>query len=403
MTSGGLCGAATSRVAPAYGAGFVTAFGAHAVAANLAVYAVRHHSSLWQLGILLGVYDLAEVVLKPVFGSVVDRRGVNAVMVCGLVAFGLASAAFAVAGSGQWLGAVRLAQGSAAAAFSPAAGSAVAALGGTRRTGRLFGGYGGAKGLGYLLGPVTGGALVELGGYRLLFAVTGAAALGAAAWVALRLPGVAPAARSRSTLAALVAQIRDPGFWQPVVLLGAGAAALSAGVGFLPLLGARHHLGPAVTGGLVSLLAGAAAAIQPWAGRLHDGDRLPADGPPAALLVAAAGFVVAALVPGVATIAVAAVLVGAGVAVVTPVGFAGLAAGAPPERLGRTMGAGEVGRELGDAGGPALVGAFDAVGLGAGFAALAAALVACAGASSSRLRRHPAEAPVNPAGDGVLR
>ena len=55
---------------PVYGAGFVTAFGAHAVAANLGAYALGRHGSLLQLGLILGVYDAAEVVLKPVFGSI---------------------------------------------------------------------------------------------------------------------------------------------------------------------------------------------------------------------------------------------------------------------------------------------------------------------------------------------
>ena len=40
-----------------------------------------------------------------------------------------------------------------------------------------------------------------------------------------------------------------------------------------------------------------------------------------------------------------------------PLGFAALAASVPPGRLGQTMGAAEVGRELGDAGGPILVAA----------------------------------------------
>ena len=35
-----------------YAAGFVTAFGAHAVAANLGGYAIGHHASLLELGIL---------------------------------------------------------------------------------------------------------------------------------------------------------------------------------------------------------------------------------------------------------------------------------------------------------------------------------------------------------------
>ncbi len=50
-------------------------------------------------------------------------------------------------------------------------------------------------------------------------------------------------------------------------------------------------------------------------------------------------------------------LIGAGTGLATPVAFAHLAGTTPPERLGQTMGAAEVGRELGDAGGPLLVGA----------------------------------------------
>ena len=225
------------QVLPVYGAGFVTAFGAHAVAANLGAYALGRHDSLLELGLVLGVYDAAEVVLKPVFGAVVDRRGAKKVMVGGLLAFGLASAAFAVGGDPRLLGAARLAQGAAAATFSPAAGAAVATLGGTKRTGRLFGGYGGAKGIGYLLGPVAGGALVLAGGYQLLFAVLGAVALVATLAVARLVPEMAPVRRPRSGLVDLVRRIRKPSFLQPVLLLGAGTAALSEGVGFLPVLG----------------------------------------------------------------------------------------------------------------------------------------------------------------------
>ena len=83
---GGRLGVGRRELAPIYAAGFVTAFGAHAVAANLGRYALGHHALLWQLGLLLGIYDGAEVVLKPVFGSVVDREGAKPVMVGGLIA-----------------------------------------------------------------------------------------------------------------------------------------------------------------------------------------------------------------------------------------------------------------------------------------------------------------------------
>jgi MFS family permease len=377
-------------LAPLYAAGFVTAFGAHAVAANLGGYGIAHHTSLWELGLLLGIYDLAEIVLKPVFGTLSDRIGPKPVLLGGLVAFSLASGAFVVAGHAHWLAAARMAQGAAAAAFSPAAGATLATLGGRKRTGQLFGGYGGAKSLGYLAGPLAGGALVVLGGYDLLFATLAVVAAGVAALAARTLPSIAPAPRARSTILDLARQVTDASFLRPVTLLALGTAALSAGVGYLPVLGARHHLTPLDTGALVSLLAATAALLQPWAGRAHDRAVLPTNAGPRALLLAAAGFIIAAAVPNPIGIAAAAVMIGAGVAISTPVGFANLAAGAPSGRIGQTMGAGEVGRELGDAGGPILVGAFSPAGLATGLLALAATISLGALTTWRRRPPHPA-------------
>jgi MFS family permease len=390
-------------LAPLYAAGFVTAFGAHAVAANLGGYGIAHHTSIWELGLLLGIYDLAEIVLKPVFGTLSDRIGPRPVLLGGLVAFALASAAFVVAGQAQWLGAARLAQGAAAAAFSPAAGATLAALGGRKRTGQLFGGYGGAKSLGYLAGPFVGGALVALGGYDLLFAALAVLAAGAGALAARTLPQLPAVPRARSTILDLARRVTHPSFLRPVTLLAVGTAALSAGVGWLPVLGARHHLTPLQTGALVSLLAAATALLQPWAGRAHDRATLPANAGPGALLLAAAGFIVAVMIPDVVGIAVAAVLIGSGVAVSTPIGFANLAAAAPAGRMGQTMGAGEVGRELGDAGGPILVGAFSSAGLATGLMAVAGAISLGALATWRHARPYPADVVNRPPDTDISR
>jgi hypothetical protein len=70
------------------------------------------------------------------------------------------------------------------------------------------------------------------------------------------------------------------------------------------------------------------------------------------------------------------VLIGSGTGLITPLGFASLAAVTPPERLGQTVGAAELGRELDDAGGPLLVAAVaSAATLTWGYAALAVAVV----------------------------
>lgn len=362
---------------PLYAAGFTTAFGAHAVAASLGSASEDAVTSLLTLGLLLALYDGAEVLLKPVFGTIADRVGARPVLLAGLVGFACASATYVVADEPAWLWVARLGQGAAASAFSPAASSMVARLNPAAKHGRAFGSYGFWKSIGYTLGPLLGGALIWLGGLQLLFAVTAALALVVAVWALLVVPVVPPLPRTRQTVLDLARRLTDRSFLVPTSALAGATAALSVGVGFLPVTGAASGLGPVVTGAAVSVLAGTAAVVQPRAGRALDAGRLPTrTGLVAGLLLAAAGLV-AALLPGVVGVVLAAVLIGAGTGLITPLGFAALAASTPPARLGQTMGTAELGRELGDAGGPVLVAAVaTAASLDAGYVALALVLAA---------------------------
>ncbi|HET6503450.1 MAG TPA: MFS transporter [Amycolatopsis sp.] len=372
--------AARGVLPPLYAAGFITAFGAHSIAAGLGSYTREQHASLLTLGLLLAVYDGAEVLLKPVFGALADRVGPRPVLLGGLLAFALASAAFVPAGDPALVGLARLGQGAAAAAFSPAAGALVARLSPKSGHGRAFGGYGAWKGLGYTLGPLLGGVLITLGGFTLLFATLAVAALLAAGWALVAVPAAPPLPRARQTVLSLVGRLRQGGFLRPTATLAATTAALAVGVGFLPVSGATAGLGPLVTGAAVSVLAASAALVQPWAGRARDAGRLrETPGMAAGLALAAAGVMIAAAVAGPAGILPAALLMGAGTGVATPLAFAQLAAGTAEEHLGRTLGAAEVGRELGDAGGPLLVGALaSAVSLGTGLSGLAVLLAVVA-------------------------
>ncbi|VVJ22329.1 Uncharacterised protein [Amycolatopsis camponoti] len=377
------------RLVPVYAAGFVTAFGAHSIAAGLGGYTEGEHASLLTLGLLLAVYDGAEIVLKPVFGALADRVGPRPVLLGGLVAFAVASTAFVLAGDPALVGLARLGQGAAAAAFSPAAGALVARLAPKTGHGRAFGGYGAWKGLGYTLGPALGGVLITLGGYALLFGTLGGLALAVAAWAAAAVPVVQPLPRTRQTVLDLVRRLATRGFLRPTATLAGATAAVAVGVGFLPVAGAAAGLGPLVTGVVVSLLAAAGALVQPWAGRARDADRIgDATGMVAGLVLAALGLASAVVLPGIAGLLAAAVAIGAGTGLATPIGFAHLAAATPPARLGQTMGVAEVGRELGDAGGPLFVGALAAAGsLGLGMAGLEGVLVVFAASVAFSARR----------------
>ncbi|MGW4731897.1 MFS transporter [Streptomyces shenzhenensis] len=360
---------------PLYAAGFTTAFGAHGIAANLGGFSDDAVTSLLVLGGLLALYDGAEVLLKPVFGALADRIGARPVLLGGLIAFAAASALYVLVDSPGWLWAARLGQGAAASAFSPSASALVARLNPAAGHGRAYGSYGFYKSIGYTLGPLLGGVLVWAGGLRLLFAVLAVLGAAVAGWAALAVPSVEPLPKARQTLLDLVRRLADPAFLAPTAALAGATAALSVGVGFLPVSGRAAHLGTVATGAAVSVLAACAAVVQPKAGRALDEGRLTTrTGIAAGLLITAAGPA-CAMLPGLAGVLSAAALIGVGTGLITPLGFAALAAGTPPERLGQTMGAAELGRELGDAGGPLLVAGIATLAtLTYGYATLAALL-----------------------------
>ncbi|MFJ9588260.1 MFS transporter [Streptomyces acidicola] len=376
---------------PLYAAGFTTAFGAHGIAANLGGFSADAVTSLLVLGGLLALYDGAEVILKPVFGTLADKIGARPVLLGGLAAFAAASAVYAVADSPGWLWAARLGQGAAASAFSPSASALVARLNPAAKHGRAFGSYGFYKSIGYTLGPLLGGVLVWAGGLRLLFAVLAVLGAAVAVWAALAVPAVPPLPKARQTVLDLARRLADPAFLAPTAALAAATAALSVGVGFLPVSGRATGLGTVATGAAVSVLAACAALVQPRAGRALDDGRLTARGGIAAGLLLTTAGLGCAMLPGLTGVLLGAALIGAGTGLITPLGFAALAATTPEERLGQTMGAAELGRELGDAGGPLLVAAVaTSTTLTHGYAALAVLLASGAALALAHRRTAPA-------------
>jgi MFS family permease len=243
--------------------------------------------------------------------------------------------------------------------------------------------------VGYALGPFLGGVLMWIGGFAALFTVLTVLAAVVAVWAVTMIPHVPPVPKDRQTLRGLARRLSDPAFVRPTMALAATTAALSVGVGFLPVHGRAAGLSPLATGAAVSLLACCTALVQPWAGRAHDRGSLPVRaGLTLGLSLTAAGLAAAAL-PGVAGLLAGAVGIGAGVGLATPLAFTTLAATAPQGRLGQTMGAAELGREAGDAGGPLLVGAIAAAASLATGMIILGVLVAAAAVTTVLAGRRP--------------
>lgn len=350
--------------------GFVTSFGAHIVAVNLPVYAQQVGVGVAIIGVLIAAYDFAEIVAKPVFGALADRRGMKITMLAGIALFTAASLSYMVVDP-RLLIIVRFLQGVGAAALS-AVSLALVGIYYADRRGRAYGIYNAIKGAGYVISPLVGGAIVYKSNFAAIFVA--AAAVGVAAFV-ISLPLPDPDVKGDDafddddddfSLKAFVSVFREAELWPWYIVTVVNMFFVGIIFGFLPVR--VHDLGydPLATGIMVSLASLSYLLVQPVAGMLADRTDV-ANTVRLGLLLAGAGIIVIPFVSGI-PLAIVAVIAGLGVGTVwtnTDALISGLAA---QGRVGATMGAAGSFKEFGDMAGPLLIGLLSqAFGLTVGF------------------------------------
>ncbi|MDQ3314379.1 MAG: MFS transporter, partial [Verrucomicrobiota bacterium] len=166
--------------------GFVTSFGAHIVATNLPSYAEAIGAGALVIGLLIAVYDFAELFAKPLAGFIADRSGMKLTLLAGLGVFIAGSLLFLFINP-KLLLLVRFIQGLGAAALSTVSISLVAKYFSEGR-GKAFGIYNAVKGAGYVTAPALGGFLAHGYGFSMIFIVSAAVGV-LALLLSLFLPG----------------------------------------------------------------------------------------------------------------------------------------------------------------------------------------------------------------------
>lgn len=135
---------------------------------------------------ILSIYALCQFVAAPMLGALSDRFGRRPVLLLSLLGSAAGYLIFAIGGSLRVLLAGRIIEGLTAGGVS-AMYAYVADVTSPEQRGRVFGFLGAAGGLGFMLGPVVGGALGEISLSAPVF-VAAALMLANAVWVYFALP-----------------------------------------------------------------------------------------------------------------------------------------------------------------------------------------------------------------------
>ena len=336
--------------------GFVTSFGAHIVAVNLPEYAKEVGVGVAMIGLLIAAYDFAEIIAKPIFGSIADRQGMKKTLLIGIGVFILASLLYLVVPP-QWLLGIRFLQGVGAAALS-AVSLALVGVYYEQNRGRAYGIYNAIKGAGYVLSPLAGGLIIAQSHFSNIFVA--AAGIGILAFVSsLFLPDVKEKIDFDDddddfSLQSFVSVFQDPKLMRWYAIIVVNMFFVSILFGFLPVRVYALQYGPVQTGLILSLVALSYLLIQPVAGYLADRSDVTTT-IRVGLVLSALSIIAAPFVRDVLLI-IDAVIAGIGVGIVWTNTDTLVSRLAEEGKLGATMGAAGSFKELGDMVGPILIG-----------------------------------------------
>ena len=374
--------------------GFVTSFGAHVVAVNLPDYAEKVGFGALMIGLLIAVYDFAELFAKPAAGFIADRRGMRVTLLAGLIVFVLGSLLYLVVPANLLL-IVRFVQGLGAAALSTVS---IALVGRffVEGRGRAFGIYNAVKGAGYVLAPTAGAMLATREGFGSVFVAS--AALGGLAFVlTFVLPNDRPAPLDddddEPSFKQLIKLFKNPALLPTYAAIVINMFVVGVLFGFFPVY--LHAIGysTGTAGLIVSATTASYLLVQPFAGWLAD--RVDAGLTVIVGLAIAAGATLAIPAATGWPLVPLAVLAGLGVGTVWTNTDMLVTKIAGDRQLGTAVGAAQSFKEVGDMLGPLAIGAItQAWGVRVGF-------IACGGAALAVVAllawRRPRVRPATPA------
>ena len=165
------------RQLPLYAVAFLGHVGFGLLFPVIPVYAEGFTSSLAIVGLAVGMFSYVAALTMIPFGTLSDRLGRRTILVVGLAMFTVAPLLYILIANPWQLILVRAFHGLAAATFVPPANALVVEMSPPERRGEALGWFTSAIMVGFIVGPVTGGFLLNLYGFDSTFYASSAVSL----------------------------------------------------------------------------------------------------------------------------------------------------------------------------------------------------------------------------------
>ncbi|MDR7865878.1 MAG: MFS transporter [Sporomusaceae bacterium] len=219
-----------------------------------------------QIGLVMGAFSLAAVLVRPYLGQLADRRGRKLFMLLGTGFFALLFPLYGLLQAVAPLYILRVAHGFAHASFLAASAAYIADLAPPKRRGEVIGIYGTASVVAMAIFPAIGIDIIQhTQNFTVLFACSAAAA--AAAFLAVAAVGEVSSQGGKKPVS-LLAVGRRRYVIVPSLALFSGAAAYGTVIAFLPVFAPQRGL--LDFGIFFTAYAAATLASRIFAGKLSD-------------------------------------------------------------------------------------------------------------------------------------
>ena len=249
----------------------VAMLGAGVIAPTMPLYGNNLGATGIWLGLIYSAFSISRAVFMPMTGRLSDKRGRKVFIMMGLTIYALASLGYVWSSEVIQLVWIRFIHGVGSAMVVPIAVAAIGDISPEGREGSMMGTFHVALFLGFGMGPLLGGIVMDFLGFAEVFYLMGGLSLFSLSLIILFLPEKKDQVRNRGKA---ITSFRD--LWRLDIFKGllmfrfSNAVVRGSTTAFLPIFATKLNVSPAQIGMLVSLNILLTAVLQHFLGRLAD-------------------------------------------------------------------------------------------------------------------------------------